>query len=228
MYEIGEGVLQDYEPTTRPADVGAPAADTVANSPADLETDSANPALPVREPEAGAGRGATSPYFTRGSHRDDVLRIQGTPLSINRFGEHEVWWYGLSTIDISLRDERVTEWSNQGNLKVRMDAGTGPGEWGGIGGSVFRVGCDVSAPQVVFKVDPAYSEQARKAKHEGTVVLNLVVQRDGLVRNVRVVQSLGLDEKAIEAVQKWRFRPGMKSGEPVDVAAIVEVTFRLL
>ena len=83
---------------------------------------------------------------------------------------------------------------------------------------------------MVFKVDPEYSGQAREAKHEGTVVLNVVVQRDGTVRNVRVVQSLGLglDEKAIEAVQKWRFSPGMKSGEPVDVAAIIEVTFRLL
>ena len=108
--------------------------------------------------------------------------------------------------------------------------GVGPGEGGGIGGGVFRVGGGVTAPQVVFKVDPEYSEQARKAKYQGTVVLNLVVQRDGSVRNVRVVQSLGLglDEKAIEAVQKWRFRPGMKSGEPVDVAAIIEVTFRLL
>ena len=83
---------------------------------------------------------------------------------------------------------------------------------------------------MVFKVDPDYSEQARKAKQEGTVVLNLVVQRDGSVRIVYVVQSLGLglDEMAIEAVQKWRFRPGMKSGEPVDVAAISEVAFRLL
>ena len=106
--------------------------------------------------------------------------------------------------------------------------GVSPGEE--IGGGVFRVGGSVSAPQVIFKVDPEYSGQAREAKHEGTVVLNVVVQRDGTVRNVRVVQSLGLglDEKAIEAVQKWRFRPGMKSGEPVDVAAIIEVTFRLL
>ena len=108
--------------------------------------------------------------------------------------------------------------------------GVGPGAGGGIGGGVFRVGGGVSAPQVLFKVDPEYSEQARKAKYQGTVVLNLVVQRDGSVRNVRVVQALGLglDEKAIEAVQKWRFRPGMKSGEAVDVAAIIEVTFRLL
>ena len=108
--------------------------------------------------------------------------------------------------------------------------GIGPGEGGGFGGGVFRVGGGVSAPQVLYQEDPEYSEQARKAKFQGTVVLTLVVQRDGSVRDIRVAQSLGLglDEKAIEAVAKWRFRPGTKSGKPVDVAATIEVTFRLL
>ncbi len=98
-------------------------------------------------------------------------------------------------------------------------------------GSVFRVGeCGGSAPSIVFKVDPEYSQEARQAKLQGTVLLNLVVQRDGTVGNVQVVQSLGqgLDEKAIEAVRQWRFNPGMRNGQPVDVAAIIEVTFRLL
>ena len=68
--------------------------------------------------------GATA--FTQGSHRDDVMRIQGTPSSISRFPSlgHESWRYGTSTVEISLRDRRVTEWNNRsGNLKVRMDAG---------------------------------------------------------------------------------------------------------
>ena len=96
-------------------------------------------------------------------------------------------------------------------------------------GDVHQIKDGVSPPQAIRKVDPEYSEQARKAKCQGMVVLNLVVQRDGTVRNVRVAQSLdvGLDAKAIEAVQQWRFQPGMKDGEPVDVAAIIEVTFRL-
>ena len=85
-------------------------------------------------------------------------------------------------------------------------------------------------PIVIHKVDPEYSEQARRSKCQGVVVLNVVVQRDGTVRNMRVAQSLdrGLDEKAIEAVRQWRFRPGMKNAEPVDVASIIEVTFRLM
>jgi periplasmic protein TonB len=117
-----------------------------------------------------------------------------------------------------------------GGVGSGKGGGVGPGEGGGIGGGVFRVGGGVSAPQLVYKIDPEYSEQARKSKYQGTVVLALVVQKDGSVRDIRIMTSLGmgLDEKAIEAVQKWRFSPGMKGGQPVDVAASVEVTFRLL
>lgn len=117
-----------------------------------------------------------------------------------------------------------------GGVGSGSGGGVGPGEGGGVGGGVFRVGGGVSAPQLVYKVDPEYSEQARKSKYQGTVVLNLVVQKDGTVRDIRVMTSLGmgLDEKAIEAVKQWRFRPGMKGGKPVDVSAVIEVTFRLL
>ena len=117
-----------------------------------------------------------------------------------------------------------------GGVGSGRGAGVGPGEGGGIGGGVFRVGGGVSAPEIVYKIDPEYSEQARKAKYQGTVVLSLVVQRDGSVRDIKIVQSLGLglDEKAMEAVKQWRFRPGMKAGQAVDVAAMIEVTFRLL
>ena len=67
---------------------------------------------------------SNTPYFTRGSHQDDVLRIQGTPIAINRYPDHEVWKYGLSSVDISARNRRVTEWNNiSGNLKVRMIPG---------------------------------------------------------------------------------------------------------
>ena len=98
--------------------------------------------------------------------------------------------------------------------------------------SVFRVGeCGGGAtPKLVYKLEPEYSEEAREAKLQGKVVLNVVVQRDGTPRIVRVMQSLGLglDEKAIEAVRQWRFNPGMCNGQAVDVKVNVEVTFRLL
>lgn len=108
--------------------------------------------------------------------------------------------------------------------------GYGPGKGAGFGGGVFRAGGGVSAPTLVFKVEPEYSEEARKAKFQGTVVLYVEVNEKGVPQNVRVVRALGLglDEKAIEAVMKWKFRPGFKNNAPVTVAATIEVNFRLL
>jgi TonB family protein len=108
--------------------------------------------------------------------------------------------------------------------------GYGPGSGGGIGGGVYRIGGDVSAPQIITKVEPEYSEEARKAKYQGVVMLSIVVDANGIPRDIKVVRplGLGLDEKAIEAVQRWRFRPAMKGGKPVAVTANVEVNFRLL
>jgi TonB family protein len=107
--------------------------------------------------------------------------------------------------------------------------GFGPGRGGGTGGGVFRVGGGVSAPRAIFAPDPEYSEEARKAKFQGTVVLYVVVGPDGRPRDIRVTRSLGLglDEKAMEAVKQWKFEPAMKDGHPVAVAVNVEVGFHL-
>ena len=77
--------------------------------------------------------------------------------------------------------------------------GVGPGRGGGIGGGVFHVGGGVSAPKPVFSPDPEYSEEARKAKYQGTVLLYIEVDPSGKATNMRVVRSLGLglDEKAM-------------------------------
>jgi TonB family protein len=109
-------------------------------------------------------------------------------------------------------------------------AGLGPGSGGGVGGGVFRVGGGVTAPSLLYKVEPEYSEEARKAKYQGTVLLYIEVDPSGRATNIRVQRSLGLglDEKAIEAVKKWKFSPGKKDGKPVTVAATIEVNFRLL
>jgi periplasmic protein TonB len=117
-----------------------------------------------------------------------------------------------------------------GGVGSGRGGGFGPGEGGGMGGGAFRIGGGVSAPVPIFKVEPEYSEEARKAKFQGTVLLAIVVDTDGKTRDVRILRPLGmgLDEKAIEAVMKWRFRPGYKDGRPVPVQANVEVNFRLL
>jgi TonB family protein len=108
--------------------------------------------------------------------------------------------------------------------------GFGPGSAGGVGGGVFRVGGGVSSPAVISKVDPEYSEEARKAKYSGTVLLSVIVDTEGHARDIHVVKSLGmgLDERAVDAVQKWKFKPGMKGGVAVNVRAQIEVNFRLL
>jgi protein TonB len=117
-----------------------------------------------------------------------------------------------------------------GGIGPGRGPGYGPGEGGGAGGGVFRIGGGVSAPVAIYKVEPEYSEEARKAKFQGTVVLSIVIDEHGMPTNFKVIRplGLGLDEKAIEAVQKWRFLPGKKDGRPVAVLATVEVNFRLL
>lgn len=107
--------------------------------------------------------------------------------------------------------------------------GVGPGSGGGIGGGVYRIGGGVSAPRVLYAPEPDFSEEARKAKYQGTVVLWVVVGRDGRPRDIRVQRSLGmgLDEKAVEAIRQWRFEPGRKDGIPVAVQVNIEVNFRL-
>jgi TonB family protein len=96
-------------------------------------------------------------------------------------------------------------------------------------GTVYRAGGNVSMPQLVSKVEPEYSEEARKANLSGTVLLSIIIDEHGLPRDIRVTRAvgLGLDEKAIEAVSHWRFRPGTKALRPVAVQANVEVNFRM-
>lgn len=93
----------------------------------------------------------------------------------------------------------------------------------------YRVGGGVKAPRVTYQPDPEYSEQARRVGYEGTCVLALVVNVEGMPQDIRVAQAvgMGLDDKAIEAVRQWRFTPAIKDGTPVAVQINVEVTFRL-
>jgi TonB family protein len=94
----------------------------------------------------------------------------------------------------------------------------------------YRVGGGVSAPKLLYKVEPEYSEEARAAKYQGTVVLYVEIGPDGYAHNPAVLQSLGLglDQKALDAVNQWKFQPGTKDGAPVTVQASIEVNFRLL
>lgn len=94
---------------------------------------------------------------------------------------------------------------------------------------VYRPGGGVANPIPTYKPEPQYSDEARNAKWQGAVLLSLVVDETGKPTNIRVVRplGLGLDEKAVEAVSQWIFKPGVKDGAPVPVQAQIEVSFRL-
>ena len=94
---------------------------------------------------------------------------------------------------------------------------------------VYRAGRGVSPPHPTYSPEPEFSEQARNVGYEGVCVLELVVDAEGMPQNIRVTHAagMGLDEKAIEAVQKWRFRPGMKGDTAVAVRINVETSFNL-
>lgn len=94
---------------------------------------------------------------------------------------------------------------------------------------VFRVGQDVHAPKTQYSPEPQFTEIARYEKFGGTVVVNLVVDKTGTVRRVRVARplGLGLDESAESTMKTWRFKPATRNGEPVAVAMNVEVSFNI-
>jgi TonB family protein len=88
----------------------------------------------------------------------------------------------------------------------------------------------VAAPVLIYRREPSYTEEARAAKIQGSVLLRVVVGTDGVPRQVQVLRSLdpGLDQKAVETVGTWKFKPGTKDGQPVPVMAQIEVSFRLM
>ena len=108
--------------------------------------------------------------------------------------------------------------------------GIGPGSGGGMGGGVYRPGGGASTPTVLREVKPRYNAEAMRLRIQGSVILEAVVQRDGTLRDIRVVRSLdpsGLDQEAVLAAEQWRFSPGRVAGEPVDVLVTIVLDFRI-
>ena len=98
------------------------------------------------------------------------------------------------------------------------------------GTNAVRVGNGVTPPTLVFKAEPEYTEEARVAKYQGTVIISAEIGTDGAASMLQVVRGLGfgLDDNAIDAISRWQFKPGTKDGQPVPVMATIEVNFRLL
>lgn len=113
--------------------------------------------------------------------------------------------------------------SGQGN-------GYGPGYGGNAGGGLYQIGGRISAPVVIHSVEAEFSDEARRAKYQGVCLISLVVDAQGNPQDIHVARTLGmgLDEKAIEAIRQYKFRPAMKDGKTaVPVPITIEVDFRL-
>ncbi len=96
-------------------------------------------------------------------------------------------------------------------------------------GQFERVGNGVSAPKPISYPEPEYTPEARQAKTQGVVVVGVVVETDGTIKSAFIMRSLnpGLDQKAMEAVRKWKFKPAMKNNQPVRCRINIEVSFNL-
>jgi protein TonB len=107
--------------------------------------------------------------------------------------------------------------------------GYGSHDGSGVSG-IGKLAGVVSQPVLIYKIEPEYSDEARKARLQGDVLLHIEVDARGAAQNIVVSHGLGLglDERAIEAVRHWKFRPGYNNGKAVPAPALIQVTFRLL
>jgi TonB family protein len=201
-------------------------------------------ALRTREPDGGGGDRSPIPV-SRGSLPKQSPRPFAPPMIVTHESPLLVEPALLTISDVNVN---LPQWGDP--LATAGPYSNGPGDGGGQGGGhnggvgdghgqQYRNGPEYavqpargsfSPPLVIYKVDPEFSEEARRAKYQGSVLLMVDVDTTGRASNVRILKSvgLGLDEKAVEAVSRWRFRPAIKDGKPVTVPAAIEVNFHLL
>lgn len=173
-----------------------------------------------------------------------LVSFAGITLCVLVAGAVAVWSFPLESVESNLITQGGPTAGITGGVVEGVPGGVKGGVIGGVVGGVpgarrvaagpqgprvYKVGGDVSAPKVLYKVDPEYTKEARDAKIEGTVLVQTEIHPDGRAHNTTVIQSLdpGLDRNAMEAISKWKFEPGKKDGEAVAVTATIEVNYRL-
>ena len=228
-------------------------ADTVVTQvPFTLYAPPPPPVMPVAKISGGGGGGGAHQIVepTRG-HVPKVARIQTLPPQIVRIANPKLAVEPTMQVNIPTNSSLpnlgmaqspqialASQGSGSGSgfghglgggIGASQGGGAGVGTGGGYGGGVMSVGGGVSAPVLVHSAEPAFTEQARQANFQGTVSVQLIVDSQGNPQDVRVIHPLGmgLDQKAVEAVRQYKFRPAMYQGRPVAVQMIVEVDFRL-
>jgi TonB family protein len=119
---------------------------------------------------------------------------------------------------------------DRGGIGGENGPGHGDGPEAGVGSPGAHIVGSIKQPVLLTQIDPEYTDEARMAKVQGIVILHIDVDTHGRVRNIRLVQGLGmgLDEQATKAVSQWTFKPGAIDGKPAVTSAVVHVTFRLL
>ena len=159
------------------------------------------------------------------SPRRDCTSMQPDRLPSTPLASVEPAWKGHQEIETVLKES--TTLPGPIDIDVVSKSVTPPTLLNPI--DIHYVSRNVTPPTVLSRTEPVYSEKAREAKLQGKVVLSAIVRKDGSLEVLRVVRGLGLglDENAIKALKKWRFRPGRKDGKPVDVAVNIEVNFSL-
>ena len=194
---------------------------------------------PIRRAE-GIGRDAVTlrvakPFFTQPSNSVALAPIPGVLLDARPLAS------GTENI-LGLPDGGVAFGTSLGpgsgggvgtGAGSGIGSGTGPGvgagSGGGTGGGVYHPGGSVTTPRVITQVKPKYTEDALVHKIQGTVVLEMVVTKDGTAGSINLIRSLepGLDAAAIDAARQWRFEPGRLAGAPVDVLVTLMLDFRI-
>jgi len=116
-----------------------------------------------------------------------------------------------------------------GGLGSGNGNGYGPGTGSNAGGGAFRLGSGDTPPSLIYSPDPEFSDEARRSKYQGICLISVIVDVQGNPQNPRVVRALGmgLDEKALEAVRKYKFKPAMRGRTAIPVQLTIEVNFRL-
>ncbi len=174
----------------------------------------------IKITDVASGQVLASPQLTakRGGTADDEYHVQDLNVWIHVMEGSRL----TANVEIQRGDDTIeaiqSTWSTRSKTTVtKMPDGT------------LRVGGDVKAPVVITHVEPVYTEEARKARIMGIVIVEATIGRDGLVKNVSVLKPLpfGLDQAAVDAVKQWVFKPATFNGQPVDVRFNLTVNFRL-
>jgi TonB family protein len=194
------------------------------------------PAEAVKPLAGGGGGGEHAKVFESKGHLPKVAPEQFTPPTVEIKNQKPKLAMEATVVappNVKLPDNpNMPNLGNPMSARVSGPASNGPGTGGGIGSGKNNGIGSGSGPghgPAKYTPEPDFSEEARKAKYQGTVTLSAIIGPDGRPRNLKVVRSLGmgLDEKALEKVRTWLFEPGKRNGQPVAVAMTLEVDFRL-